>query len=163
MAEEQIQQEIKPAPEKKGKSMVVIIIIVAACLGGGAGFYFFGGQLLGFKSGTHDKVTEKKEAKEAGPTVSLEPFVFNVSGNYSRLAKISVAIELKSEKVVEETKKMMPIIRDTMLSVLSSKTPEVLMDVNGRNQVKKELYEKTAKLFKGDEFKAVYITDIIMQ
>ena len=50
-------------------------------------------------------------------------------------------MELKNEKAVERTKKMTPVIRDIMLSVLGTKKPEVFMDVNGRVAMKKELFD----------------------
>ncbi len=72
-------------------------------------------------------------------------------------------MELKNEKAVEHTKKMTPVIRDIMLSVLGTKTPEVFMDVNGRAAMKKELFDGVNRLFADNDLKAVYITDIIMQ
>ena len=95
--------------------------------------------------------------------VSLEPFIINVLGTASRFVKISVAIELGNEKAVEHTKKMTPVIRDRMLTVLGAKPPEVFMDLNGRSAVKKELSDGVSGLFKDKDFKGVYITDIIMQ
>jgi flagellar basal body-associated protein FliL len=72
-------------------------------------------------------------------------------------------VELKNEKAVERTKKMTPVIRDIMLSVLGTKKPEVFMDVNGRGAMKKELFDGVNRLFADSGLKAVYITDIIMQ
>ena len=72
-------------------------------------------------------------------------------------------MELKNEKTAERTKKMTPVIRDIMLSVLGTKRPEVFMDVNGRGAMKKELFDGVNRLFADSGLKAVYITDIIMQ
>ena len=59
---------------------------------------------------------------------------------------------------------MVPAIRDRTLSVLGSKGPEVLMDINNRNHLKKELLNAMKTLFKDDaELKSLYITDIIVQ
>jgi flagellar basal body-associated protein FliL len=59
---------------------------------------------------------------------------------------------------------MVPAIRDKALSVLGTKVPEVLMDVNQRNEIKKEIYGSLKDLFKnGEELRSVYITDIIIQ
>ena len=70
-----------------------------------------------------------REKVEVGPILSLEPFIINVSGDPLKFVKISVAVELKNEKAAERTKKMTPVIRDIMLSVLGTKKPEVFMDV----------------------------------
>ena len=62
-----------------------------------------------------------------------------MSGNQSKYAKVTLGIELKDPKVMEETKKMMPVIRDRILSIFGTKAPEVLMDVNQRNTIKDEI------------------------
>jgi flagellar protein FliL len=163
MAEAKV-QEIKPdsVPEKKKRTFAKILMIglIAAVIGGAAGFYFYGKPLIGKDQQTQG---QQKEKKEIGPIVVLEPFIINVSGNTSKYVKISVAIELNNEKAVEHTKKMTPVIRDMMLTVLGSKSPEVFMDVNSRTSMKKELHDGINGLFKGADLKAVYITDIIMQ
>lgn len=163
MAEEQVQQPPTEVPEKKKKGFLKIIIIVVAALAvaGGAGFYFYGKTLMGKapKKESH-AVAEKKEV---GPTIALEPFIINVSGNTSRYVKISIAIEVADEKMVEHTKEITPVVRDAMLTVLGSKAPETFLDVNGRNEIKKELQEAVGRLYHKNELKGVYITDIIMQ
>ena len=65
--------------------------------------------------------------------------------------------------MVEHTKKITPVVRDTMLTVLGAKTPETFLDVNGRNAMKKELQDAVGRLYKKGELKGVYITDIIIQ
>jgi flagellar protein FliL len=164
MAEEQVQEnKLDSVPEKKKRTFARILMIglIAAVIAGAAGFYFYGKPLIGKDQQTQGQKKEKK--KEIGPIVALEPFIINVSGNMSKYVKISVAIELNNEKAVEHTKKMTPVIRDMMLTVLGSKSPEMYMDVNGRTSMKKELYDGISGLFKGADLKAVYITDIIMQ
>jgi flagellar FliL protein len=163
MAEEQVQEITSdgvPESKKKGLIKILIIGLFVAIIAGGAGYYFYGKSLSNRSSNSENKPVEKKEI---GPIFALDPFIINVSGNTSRYVKISVAIELGSEKAVEHTKKMTPVIRDTMLTVLGSKAPEVFMDVNGRNGMKKELYDGISGFFKTADLKSVYITDIIMQ
>ena len=110
-----------------------------------------------------DQPAQKQEKVEIGPISPLDPFIINVSGDSLKFVKISVAVELKNEKAVERTKKMTPVIRDIMLSVLGTKKPEVFMDVNGRAAMKKELFDSVNRLFTDSGLKAVYITDIVMQ
>ena len=165
MAEEQV-QEVKSdgvsAPARKGGLLKILVIgVLAVFIAGGAGYLFYGKTLIGKYQ--HKQGQQKDLKKEVGPILALEPFIINVSGNTSRFVKISIAIELGNEKAVEHTKKMTPVIRDTMLTVLGSKTPEVFLDVNGRSAIKKELFDGVRVLFKGSDLRAVYITDIIMQ
>jgi flagellar FliL protein len=171
MEEDQMQEappERPPEPKKQKQGFLKIFVIgfVAAVLASGAGFYFYGKVLMAHyvQKQVEKQVQAKKlEKAEVGPIVSLEPFVINVSGNSSRFVKISVAIELKDEKAVELTKKMAPVVRDAMLSVLAAKTPEAFMDIAGRSAMKQELFDGVSRLFADGGLKAIYITDIIMQ
>ncbi len=166
MAEEQteetVPESVAPEKKKKGFMKIVAIGLLAVGLAGGAGYYFYGKTLLARY--TQGKQAHKEPEKvEVGPLLSLEPFIINVSGDSQRFVKISMAIELKNEKAVERTKKMTPVIRDMVLSVLGTKKPEAFMDVNGRAAMKKELFEGVNRLFADSGLRAVYITDIIMQ
>jgi flagellar protein FliL len=163
MAEEQV-QEVRAGDvpvKKKGMLKIIVIGVLALVIAGGAGYFFLGRTLISGNKPLESQNHEQK--KEVGPIVALEPFIINVSGSASRFVKISVAVELGSEKAVEHTKKLTPVIRDMMLTVLGSKAPEIFMDVNGRASMKKELFDGISGLFKGSDLKGVYITDIIMQ
>lgn len=161
---EQLQDQELPPPKKKGKLMLILIILVVVIgAGAGGGYYFFGAKLFK-KAGAEQQEGEVKKKGGIGPILALEPFVFNLSGSPNKFAKITLGIELKDPKILEEGKKMMPAIRDQVLSVLGSKGPEALMDVAARDTIKKEIYGKLKVLFKdAADLNAVYITDIIVQ
>ena len=167
MDEDQTQEappQAVPEPKKKKKGFLktFLIAVVAAVLAFGAGYYFYGSKLMAHYAEKQAEI-KKPEKVEVGPILSLEPFVINVSGSSSKFVKISVAMELKNEKAVEQTRKMAPVVRDAMLSILAAKTPEAFMDITGRKAMKQELFEGVNRLFADGGLKAVYITDIIMQ
>jgi flagellar protein FliL len=168
--EEKSEEEVVEQPEtkKKGKLKLILLIVFLALAVGAGGTYFFFGDVIKQKyfGVSQENVEHKKDKKEkaVGPILSFEPFLFNISGNSSRFAKVSIGIELKDAKVLEEAKKMVPIVRDKVLSVLSTKGPEMLMDVNNRNAIKQELHNALKNMFKDQEdLTAIYITDIIIQ
>ncbi len=164
-AAEKKEKKVKPAG-KKSKSKLILIVLFVLIVGAGAGAYFMFGKkyianLPGKKPGV-EAAAVKKEA--VGPILQLDPFVFNLTGNQSKYAKVSLGIEVKDVKAMEETKKMIPVIRDRILFIFGTKTPDILMDVNQRESLKKEVYTNLKTIFKNeDELKAVYITDIIIQ
>ncbi len=167
MAEEingQVEGQETAPPKKKSKlTLILIILVVIIAAGAGGGYYFFGAKIFK-KAGAEQQEGEPKRKGGIGPILALEPFVFNLSGSPSKFAKITLGIELKDPKILEEGKKMMPAIRDQVLSVLGSKGPEALMDVAARDTIKKEIHGKLKGLFKdGADLNAVYITDIIVQ
>jgi flagellar protein FliL len=171
--EEEIQKDEEetvevPKEKKKKKFMLILLIaILGLCICAAGTYFIFGDKIMHKVYGTPDGTAEhKKENKEkgVGPILSFEPFLFNISGSSSRFAKVSIGIELKDPKVLEEAKKMVPIARDKILSVLSTKGPEMLMDVGNRNAIKQELHNALKLMFKNqDELTAIYITDIIIQ
>jgi len=160
-------EDIEGAPEKKGgKLKLIMIIVLVVLVGGGTGAYFvFGNQIKArFFGGNAEPLQEKKKKDAIGPILALEPFIFNIGGASGKFAKISLGVEVKDAKVMEEAKKMVPAIRDKALSVLGTKGPEVLMDINQRNSLKQELHNGIKTLFKdGAELRSIYITDIIIQ
>ena len=182
MAEEEIQESnagSKTPPKKKGSFKMILIVIVAAALAGGAGYYFYGKNIAAVhpqnkpsrdearddRRDDRDRKDDRRDDVRAdtGPIVSLDPFVMNVSGSPSRFVKMAIALQVRDAKVTEDVKKMTPAIRDAMIGVLGSKAPETFMDVAGRDQMKKELFDSADRFFKRGDLQAVYITDIIMQ
>jgi flagellar protein FliL len=147
---------------KPKSKMKLIILIIVPCLllaGLGATYFLYGDKILGRQTG--EKKQEKKQ-EGVGPILTLEPFIFNLASNTTRFAKVSLAIELKDAKVVEEAKKITPVLRDKALSILSAKTPEILIDVQSREPLKQELIAGLKGLLKPGELRSVYITDIII-
>ncbi|OPX98306.1 MAG: flagellar basal body-associated protein FliL [Syntrophorhabdus sp. PtaU1.Bin002] len=153
-------------PKKKGGKLKLFLILFAAIVvgGGAVGYFFFGKQVAAHYFGGPAQGHEKKKKEAMGPIISLEPFIFNVGGDSPRYAKIALGVELKDAKTMEEAKKMVPAMRDRVLSVLGTKGPDVLMDIKNRDSLKQELFGSLKDLFKeSTELKSVYITDIIIQ
>jgi flagellar FliL protein len=145
---------------KSTMKLIVLIIVPFLLLSGLAATYFlYGDKILGRE--TAEKKPEKKH-ESVGPILTLEPFIFNLASNTTRFAKVSLAIELKDAKVVEEAKKITPVLRDRALLILSAKTPEILIDVQSREPLKQELIAGLKDLLKSGELRSVYITDIII-
>lgn len=166
--EEKIRLLADAGREKKKPKRFVLFLLPMLLIATGAGAYFFYGDeiMQGFVTRHLAKkgatVVPDKEAA-SGPILTLEPFIFNLAGNNSRFAKVSLALGVRDNKVFEDSKRMVPVLRDKALTVLSAKSSEVLIDVNNREDIKKELYENLKGLFKEkNELQSVYITDIII-
>jgi flagellar protein FliL len=155
------------------KIIIVVLLVVVIAGGGTAGYLFYGKQIMqkylnkktpeSMEQAEQTEQTENKK-EDVGPILSLEPFIFNMSSNESKYAKVTLGVEFKDLKVMEEAKKMTPALRDRILSILGTKASEVLMDVNQRSAIKEEIQKNLRTLFKDDaELRAVYITDIIIQ
>jgi len=170
MPEDNFEKEQSEEPKKKkGKFKLIILILFAViCLGAVGVYLLYSNMIMAMFSGKHaqgsEKVTQKKIEKHAGPILSLEPFLFNIAGTSGKYAKISIGIQLKDNKVMEEAKKITPIMRDKILTSLGSKSIEVLMDVGSRDLIRQELHNTLKGLFQQEtDITAIYITDIMIQ
>jgi flagellar FliL protein len=161
------------APKKKRSKRLFVLVALLLLVGSAAGaFFFYGNQILdrfgisgiaGLEPAKKGAAVEQKKGGSSGPILTLEPFIFNLAGNVSRFAKVSLAVHLQDAKAFEEAKKIVPVLRDKALSVLSAKSAEMLIDLNNRDSIKKELYESMKNLFREkDDLNSVYITDIII-
>jgi len=162
MEEEKENNGIKEESEKKKKGilrflLISLILLILSSVG-------YGIYMWKFSPRQTVKEVKKVEKEGIGAMLSLEPFIFNLSGDHSKFVKISLCIEVKDEKILEEARRMMPAIRDRALFFLSSRTLETFMDIQKREEMKKEIREQLKSLFKdGTNIKQIYITDIIVQ
>jgi flagellar protein FliL len=161
------------APKKKRSKRLFLLVILLLLVGSAAGAYAFYGKLIldrfgigdsaGRETAKKEAAVEQKEGSSTGPILTLEPFIFNLAGNNTRFAKVSLAVHLQDAKAFEEAKKIVPVLRDKALTVLSAKSAEMLIDLNNRDLIKKELQESMKSLFKEKGgLNSVYITDIII-
>lgn len=145
----------------KGKPKALLLLPLLLIMLGGGGYFFYTKKLT---AKAEPKEVKKEENKGIGPILSLDPFLFNLQGATSRFARVTIGIEVKDEKVLEEAKKMVPALRDRILSLLSSKTAESFLDVAQREQMKAELRAHLSGLLREEsDIKNVYITDIVVQ
>ncbi|MEN6348079.1 MAG: flagellar basal body-associated protein FliL [Syntrophomonas sp.] len=100
-----------------------------------------------------------------GNLVEVGEFTTNVNDvNGQRFVKVKVTVEVSSEdeKAQEEVTKYMPVIKDSILTIISSKTVADL-DVRNRENLKSEIKKDLNSKISGDLIRNIYFTDFIMQ
>ena len=113
MAEERVEEK------KGGKKKVLLILPVFVLLLAGAGAYVFLFKKL--DKGKEDKVG----LSQVGVMYDLGAFTVNLADtNTDAYARIAITLELSNEKVRQEVDKRLPIIKDTVIDVISSKTSD---------------------------------------
>ncbi len=167
MAKEKEKEE-KPAEgeqsedgKKKGSKKLLIIIaaVVVLLIGGGAAAYFL------VLSKPKDEKVEKKEAKQdEGINFALDPFVVNLTDQgANKFLKISVQLELSNVAVQEKAKAKSPQLRDAVISLLTSKSSDSLMNPDGKLQLKDEINVRANQILGPNSVRNVYLTDFVMQ
>lgn len=165
-------QEDEPGEEtpKKKKIPIKLVIIAAMALiliGGGA-FAWKGGFLAKITNSGKENETGKKGQDsgklDIGPIFSMDTFIVNlVDPHGKRYLKLKLELELSSEQVRMEVDKRMPQFKDTILTLLSSKTYEDVSSLEGKLQLRAELTSMLNQYLKTGAISSIYFTEFIVQ
>jgi flagellar FliL protein len=150
---------------KKGGNKKLIIIIVAAAVVLGAGG-FAGYKLLASKGGGNAEHSEQKKETENIKTaiVALDPFVLNLS-EHGRYLKITLQFEITDKTLEETVKEKTPQLRDTIITLVSSKSLNSISSPEGKFQLKDEILFRANQMMgmEKEAFKNLYFTEFVMQ
>lgn len=94
------------------------------------------------------------------PVGEIATNITDVAGN--RYLKVEVTIEVKDKKSSETVAEYMPVIRDKIISILSSKTAADLDPVN-RDNLKEEIKSELNQKFGKGCIQSIYFNNFIMQ
>ncbi len=167
--EQEVEQEAAP---KKGLPINIIIIgILAVCLVGGGLFVWKSGLLSKFtgKDGAKTEEAEDSEetegaAGELGSIYELETFIVNLSGDSgNHYLKVKVSLEMNNAELNLEIEKRLPQFRDSILTLLSSKTMDDVKTLEGKAQIRAEIITMLNQYLKTGKITNVYFGDFIVQ
>ncbi len=161
---------------KKGFPLKLVIILVAALVVvGGGGFFAY---KMFFSAPEEPAVTETageeqqgaeapKEgtADEAGVTVyPLDPFIVNLAdpaGN--RYLKVKMALDLESKELASEVERKIPLLRDSILLLLSSKSFGEISTIEGKLKLRSELIHRINQVLTSGRVSTLYFTEFVVQ
>jgi len=117
-----------------------------------------------------EEVEAPKEGEEAAQQepmeifFKLDPFIINLRGTgVKRYLKTSMAIEVEGERLKKEMELRTPQLRDTIITVLTSKSFNDLNSNEGKISLKYELMAHINRILKTGAIRAIYFTDFIIQ
>lgn len=149
-----------------GGGLILLAIVI------GAGAFFFPEVMPGPLNFFEDHqakgaaaVKKNQHVKaEHGFIYNMDPFIVNLADtDQSRYLKIRLNLEGNSREQNEEYAKRLPQIKDTILSLLSKKTHQELLDSAGKEKLKEEILKSLNPKMAGFQFKAVYYTEFVIQ
>lgn len=153
MAEEKVEGK------KGGKKilfLIPILLLVLAIAGGGA--YFF---LL---KKPKKEGEEKVSPSPVGVMVDLGVFTVNLADRGTdAYARVAITLELSNEKVKQEVDKRMPIIKDAVIDVISSKTSDFVRTPEGREALRLELIRRLNIILVEGGVRNIYFTEFVVQ
>ncbi len=179
MAEEKEKAEGAEQP-KKSKTVIIIVAVVLVLVivvGGALAFLMLKGGEEEAGADAHGgdahaaKPADKKKAAAhgaddltVGPMFAVDGLIINLmSEGGARYAKLSVALELDVQELAPEMLAKKAMVTDIIITVMSSKTAEELMNLKGKEGVKTEIMEKVNERLKDGRVKNVYFTNFVVQ
>ena len=99
-----------------------------------------------------------------GPTYAFDQIIVNLASQSGRrYLKTTINAELSSDNLTVELDTKKPAIRDTMISVLSSKTFEEISTAKGKENLKNELVERINESLVDGKIVNLFFTDFAIQ
>ncbi|MBF0169735.1 MAG: flagellar basal body-associated FliL family protein [Nitrospinae bacterium] len=157
---------------KKGGSKLLVIIIavlVVLLLAAGGGMFYFMNQkpaepAEGAVPVEDEAAKAAAEAAAMGVTVELDPFVVNLSSEgVDRYLKAVIVLQLSSAPAQEEIAKRGPQIKDSIITVLSSKSPEEVLSIQGKYDLKLELVKRINSMLSTGVVREMFFTEFVVQ
>lgn len=168
-AEEAAPEGEAPPKKKKGKLLIIIIIVLVLAAGGGAAWWFLKGNNA--KPAGKGEAATKKEEHETPPVFArLETFTVNLQKTdpEDHYLQVEVHLKIADDKVNEALKLRSPEIRNALLLLMSSKTQDDLVTVEGKQQLATQIADQINKIIhskdaKKDGVTGVYFTSFVIQ
>lgn len=100
----------------------------------------------------------------AGTRIELKEFVTNLADtDQKRYIKVQFELVGKDPKTTAALKDAVPVIRDTIVSVLNTKTAKEVQGVQGANTLKNDVLTKLNGVLTGKPIQKVLIIDFVVQ
>ena len=167
MAEEEETEQV----EKPTKPIVLIAVVALVGVAAGAG-----GGFVAFQRSASPPVQEgvggvEVEEPEEDPglafkerLLTLDPMVVNITGDgYARLLKIRVELACESPEVRDEAEARVSQVRDTILTLVSSKRLADVTGFEGKALLKDDLRDRLNRVLTGGRVEDVLFTEFVVQ
>lgn len=153
-----------PAPASS-KKLIIIIAAVVLLAGGGGGAWF----MMQKKAGDHKKEEVKHEEPAKAPVfITLETFTLNLQPDPDeKFLQLDIQLQVANAEVVELLKTQMPVVRNRLLLLLTSKKASEILTMEGKKQLSEEIMAEIKKPFspegKPQEVLGVFFTSFVVQ
>jgi len=96
--------------------------------------------------------------------VDLGVFTVNLADRETdAYARVAITLELSNEKVKQEVGRRMPIIKDAIIDVISSKTSDFVRTPEGREALRLELIKRLNIILVEGGVRNIYFTEFVVQ
>lgn len=163
--EETLLEENGAKAGKSGLPMKLIlgVFLVLILLGGGT-LVLKSGLISGGGNAAEATPAEEGVTTDIGPIYPLETFIVNLADpRGKKYLKTKLELELDKPVVVQEIDQRLPQFRDTILTILSSKSFEEIQQLEGKYQLRAEVMAMLNQYLTSGEITNIYFTEFIVQ
>jgi flagellar protein FliL len=159
--------ETKTGGETSGKSnklwLVVGLLVLVVVLGSAAFLAY--PHFMGSRNAPKEKASENAKSSRVKGVLPLESFLVNLA-NADNICFVKATFQLGLEEELKEESKT-PVatasIRDSVISLLSSKTAEQIMTPQGKDKLREEIRSRVNSISPKLKVIEVYIVDFVVQ
>lgn len=110
-----------------------------------------------------EKEEEEEETFGFGKTVKFNMFSLNLGNPLeNHYVRLDISVEVKTPKAEKELIRRKPQLRDAIVSIVSNKTREFLLNPDGKEQLRSEILLQINHYMK-NKVERVFITDILIE
>jgi len=168
MAEENKEQGEQQQGGGKKKILILLVVLLLLLGGGGGAAYKF--LVLDKKKENQEKSKAEKIQEEIrnvenlGIMFEVGTFVVNLADkDADRYLKVTIILEVENEQVKQEVEKRLPQIKDSITTLLFTKTSKELKTAEGVERLKEEILRRVNAILPLGGVKNVYFTDFVIQ
>jgi len=167
MAEENKEQEEQQQGGGKKKLILLLVVFLLLLGGGGGAAYKF--LVLDKQQNKEENKAQKiqeeiRNVENIGIMFEVGTFVVNLADkDADRYLKVTVILEIENEQVKQEVEKRLPQIKDSITTLLFTKTSRELKTAEGVERLKEEILRRVNAILPLGGVKNVYFTDFVIQ
>ncbi len=137
-----------PPPKSKKMLLLVLVAVLVLAVAGAGGWIFLSKKNAALAEEEEEEVAAVVESAGPPTYLPLENMVVNLADpGGERVAQIGVTLELASQPDIDKVKAYLPTIRSEILMLVSQRTAEELLKLEGKEQLAAAIKEKAAAHF----------------
>ncbi len=180
---EKSEEEQTPEKKKSGNMLMIIIIVVLILIiliGAVVGFLMMGDDdeteavkepqakertvSKSKRSSSSSSMDDSRQLSDIGILYPLDTFTVNLkSDTGSRYLKVTLSLELEGEELSLELDAKMPVLKDRIIRILSSKTIEEISSKKGKSKVSSQIMDTLNSMIADGQIKGIYFTEFVIQ
>lgn len=160
MSEAKIKEKDKGKDKEKGSNRLIVILLIFTLLIVFSIAGLFSYFVLFKNPGTQNVTSSQKSVEET--TYQLDEFVTNLADERTTYIKLTIVLGYVGKELDKELPTKVAVIRDTVNTLLWSKT-SIDFSGKGTEAVKKELLEAINSKLETGKISNIYLNEIIIQ